>query len=129
MTRRAPEVERLRPWLEEVAKISALVNAISRDGLLDLIARRTAELTEQNFCAVQMRDVTAQRLLIVGSHGLSDRYVATINSDRPIGLVPGSNFYDSPSSRAYRSRSPALASAFRLGVISPADHSQPKRGG
>ncbi|MDX3434163.1 helix-turn-helix domain-containing protein [Streptomyces sp. ME01-18a] len=110
MTRSALEVERLRPWLEAVAEISKLVNAISHDGLLVLIARRTAELTEQDFCAVQMRDVAAQRLLIVGSHGLSDQYVATINSDRPVGLVLGSNFYDSPSSRAYRSRSTVLIS-------------------
>ncbi|MEU7242031.1 helix-turn-helix domain-containing protein [Streptomyces sparsogenes] len=98
------ELDRLRRWSDAVTEITRMVNSDSGAGLLDLIAARTAELTGYDFCSVQLHDAEHQSLLIAGSFGLDPRYVEHVNTDRPIRLRAGDDFYDSPSSRAFRER-------------------------
>ncbi|GGO91838.1 helix-turn-helix domain-containing protein [Wenjunlia tyrosinilytica] len=98
------ELERLRSWSDAVAEITRMVNSDSGAGLLDLIAARTSELTGYDFCSVQLHDAEHQSLLIAGSFGLEPSYVEHVNTDRPIRLRPGDDYYDSPSSRAFRER-------------------------
>ncbi len=102
MTADPSEVHRLRRWSDAVLEIGRLVNADDQDGLLDRIAAHTAQLTGYDFCAVQLHDAENGRLLIAGSYGLDAEYIRHVNTDRPIRLSPGDDFYESPSSRAIR---------------------------
>ncbi|WP_177212861.1 helix-turn-helix domain-containing protein [Geodermatophilus ruber] len=101
-----PPTAELSSWLDAIAEITRAAN---RDApladLLDLIAGTTARLTGYGFCAVFVADFERQALLIKGSYGLSQEYIATINARTPIPLRAGETG-EGPSSRAYRAQRP-----------------------
>jgi sugar diacid utilization regulator len=103
---RSPSVSELARWLQAVAQISAAVNTNEPLGnVLDAVAETTCRLLRYDFSAVLLVDEAHERLLITGAHGLSESYIASVNSERPFRLGPGP-YGEGPSSRAFRSREP-----------------------
>ena len=93
-------------WLQAVAQISAAVNTNEALGnVLDAVAETPCRLLGYDFSAVLLVDEARERLLIKGAHGLSESYIASINSERPFRLGPGP-YGEGPSSRAFRTREP-----------------------
>lgn len=93
-------------WLDAGAEISRGVNReLPLEDLLNLIAGATCNLTGYGFCAILVEDVARSNLVIRGSYGLSQDYIAAINARRPIAIQPG-NTAAGPSSRAFRSQRP-----------------------
>lgn len=89
-------------WLQAVAQISAAVNTNEPLGnVLDAVAATPCRLLGYDFSAVLLVDEARERLLIKGAHGLSESYIATINSERPFRLGHGP-YGEGPSSRAFR---------------------------
>ncbi|MEV4009007.1 GAF domain-containing protein [Nonomuraea angiospora] len=96
----------LRSWLAAVSALTAAVNAGRglRD-VLDLVAATARELLGLDFCGVLVPDPAERNLVIAGWSGLTEEYVARVNSDRPVRLEAGASG-GAPSSRAYRSGRP-----------------------
>jgi DNA-binding PucR family transcriptional regulator len=107
VSERLPSVSsELGRWLQGVAHISAAVNTKEPLGnVLDAVAETTCRLLRYDFSAVLLVDEAHERLLITGAHGLSESYIASVNSERPFRLGPGP-YGEGPSSRAFRSREP-----------------------
>lgn len=98
--------QELVAWLDAGAEITRGVNrGLPLEDLLNLIAGATCNLTGYDFCAIMVEDVTQSKLVIRGSYGLSQDYIAAINARRPISIRPG-NTSTGPSSRAFRSQRP-----------------------
>ncbi|MFC5751471.1 helix-turn-helix domain-containing protein [Actinomadura rugatobispora] len=96
----------LRRWLDAVGALTAAVN--SGRGLrevLDLIAETARSLLGLDFCGVLVPDAAGRNLVIAGWSGLTEEYVARVNSDRPVRLETGARG-GAPSSRAFRSGRP-----------------------
>ena len=101
-----PASAELSSWLDAIAEITrAAGRGGPLDELVDLIAGATARLTGYDFCAVFVADAARQALLIQGSYGLSQRYVDTLNAEKPIPIRAG-DAGEGPSSRAFRSQRP-----------------------
>ncbi|MFF4624106.1 helix-turn-helix domain-containing protein [Nonomuraea jabiensis] len=100
------DVTELRSWLAAVSALTAAVNAGRglRD-VLDLVAATARELLGLDFCGVLVPDPAERNLVIAGWSGLTEEYVARVNSDRPVRLEAGASG-GAPSSRAYRSGRP-----------------------
>ncbi|MBE1585349.1 helix-turn-helix domain-containing protein [Nonomuraea angiospora] len=96
----------LRSWLAAVSALTAAVNAGRglRD-VLDLVAATARELLGLDFCGVLVPDPAERNLVIAGWSGLTEEYVARVNSDRPVRLEADASG-GAPSSRAYRSGRP-----------------------
>ncbi|WP_020659913.1 helix-turn-helix domain-containing protein [Amycolatopsis benzoatilytica] len=97
----------LRAWLGAIGTLTSAVN--SGRGLrevLDLVASTARQLLGLDFCGVLVPDAGERNLVIAGWSGLSDTYVARVNSDHPVRLEDGPDS-GAPSSRAYRSGRPA----------------------
>ncbi|MGW6502565.1 helix-turn-helix domain-containing protein [Nonomuraea angiospora] len=96
----------LRSWLAAVSALTAAVNAGRglRD-VLDLVAATARELLGLDFCGVLVPDPAERNLVIAGWSGLTEEYVARVNSDRPVRLEADASG-GAPSSRAYRSGLP-----------------------
>ncbi|MET7336708.1 GAF domain-containing protein [Nonomuraea sp. NPDC005650] len=96
----------LRSWLAAVSALTAAVNAGRglRD-VLDLVAATARELLGLDFCGVLVPDAAERNLVIAGWSGLTEEYVARVNSDRPVRLEADASG-GAPSSRAYRSGRP-----------------------
>jgi DNA-binding PucR family transcriptional regulator len=93
-------------WLQAVALISAAVNTNEPLGnVLDAVAATPCRLLGYDFSAVLLVDEARERLLIKGAHGLSESYIASINSERPFRLGHGP-YGEGPSSRAFQTREP-----------------------
>jgi DNA-binding PucR family transcriptional regulator len=105
---RAPGSPDFTHWLRGVLE---LARAAGRDeplqSLFDMVARTAAELTQADACAVQIVTEDASSLHIEGQVGLSKDYLTRVNADDLISLNPSSPFFESPSSRAWRSGSVA----------------------
>ncbi|MEU6644472.1 GAF domain-containing protein [Saccharomonospora sp. NPDC046836] len=104
------EDEDLRAWLTAIGTLTSAVN--SERGLrdvLDLVASTARELLALDFCGVLVPDADETNLVIAGWSGLSETYVARINTDRPVRLG-GDARSEAPSSRAYRSGQPCAVS-------------------
>lgn len=96
----------LQAWLDAIAEIARAVNrSLPLDDLLDLIAGTTCHLTGYDFCSVLLEDRARECLVIQGSYGLSQAYVAEVNARAPILIRPGA-LGEGPSSRAFRSQRP-----------------------
>ncbi|WP_431931268.1 helix-turn-helix domain-containing protein [Nonomuraea jabiensis] len=100
------DVTELRSWLAAVSALTAAVNAGRglRD-VLDLVAATARELLGLDFCGVLVPDPAERNLVIAGWSGLTEEYVARVNSDRPVRLEADASG-GAPSSRAYRSGRP-----------------------
>lgn len=98
--------QELVAWLDAGAEITRGVNrGLPLEDLLNLIAGATCNLTGYDFCAIMVEDVTRSKLVIRGSYGLSQDYIAAINARRPISIRPNSTSA-APSGRAFRSQRP-----------------------
>ncbi|GLY87031.1 helix-turn-helix domain-containing protein [Actinoallomurus iriomotensis] len=100
------EAPGLRRWLAAVSALTAAVNAGTglRD-VLDLVAATAKELLGLDFCGVLVPDAAERTLVIAGWSGLTEEYVARVNSDRPVPLEADATG-GAPSSRAFRSARP-----------------------
>lgn len=100
------EAPELRKWLAAISALTAAVNAGRglRD-VLDLIAATARELLGLDFCGVLVPDAAERNLVIAGWSGLTEEYVARVNSDRPVRLQADATG-GAPSSRAFRSGRP-----------------------
>jgi GAF domain-containing protein/sugar diacid utilization regulator len=100
------DASELRSWLAAVSALTAAVNAGRglRD-VLDLVAATARELLGLDFCGVLVPDPAERNLVIAGWSGLTEEYVARVNSDRPVRLEADASG-GAPSSRAYRSGRP-----------------------
>ncbi|MGV9385399.1 helix-turn-helix domain-containing protein [Nonomuraea sp. NPDC003707] len=104
----------LRSWLAAVSALTAAVNAGRglRD-VLDLVAATARELLGLDFCGVLVPDPAERNLVIAGWSGLTEEYVARVNSDRPVRLEADASG-GAPSSRAYRSGRPCAVADISL---------------
>jgi sugar diacid utilization regulator len=101
-------VSELGPWLQAVAQISAAVNTVKPLGnVLNTVAETTCDLLNYEFSAVFLADAKQERLLIQGSHGLSQAYVDSLNTNKPIRIGHGP-FGEGASSRAFRGHRPIV---------------------
>ncbi|MGO4807159.1 helix-turn-helix domain-containing protein [Arthrobacter sp. 2MCAF15] len=92
--------ELLRGWLKALASVGSAVNrGISKNDLLNMVAKTACELMGYDFCSVTVPDAASAVLLIEGSHGLSDDYIRNVNATHPIRLQGTS--LPSPSSQAF----------------------------
>ncbi|WP_201274506.1 GAF domain-containing protein [Mycolicibacterium sp. CH28] len=92
----------LLTWLDALGVLSAAATADADvDQVLNLVADTARTLLGFDFCGVLVPDPPRRRLRIAGWSGLSDDYVARVNSDRPIQLDS-----TSPSSRAFHTGMP-----------------------
>ncbi|GAA4711694.1 helix-turn-helix domain-containing protein [Pseudonocardia yuanmonensis] len=96
----------LRTWLAAIGALTAAVNAGRglRD-VLDLVAATARTLLGLDFCGVLVPDAAERNLVIAGWSGLTEEYVARVNSDRPVRLEADASG-GAPSSRAFRSGRP-----------------------
>ncbi|RSD11834.1 helix-turn-helix domain-containing protein [Amycolatopsis eburnea] len=104
----------LHTWLAAIGTLTSAVN--SGRGLrevLNLIASTARQLLGLDFCGVLVPDAGETALVIAGWSGLSDTYVARVNSDHPVRLETDAHS-GAPSSRAYRSGRPAAVSDISL---------------
>lgn len=96
----------MRRWLAGVGAIAAAVNETTPlPDLMDLIARTACELTGYEAGAVLLTSNARSSLVISGSSGLSDEYVAQVNERHTIGLKSGP-LASGPSSRAFLTAQP-----------------------
>lgn len=79
--------------------------SLSLPHLLDLIAETACQLTGHEASGVLLADDDRRQLVISGSHGLSEEYVAAVNDRHTIALGSGP-LADGPSSRAFVDRRP-----------------------
>jgi sugar diacid utilization regulator/GAF domain-containing protein len=98
--------DELRDWLGAVGALTAAVNAGRglRD-VLDLVAATARDLLGLDFCGVLVPDAAERNLVMAGWSGLTEEYVARVNSDRPVRLEADAES-GAPSSRAFRSGRP-----------------------
>ena len=100
----------LRAWLAAIGTLTSAVNAgRGLREVLDLVASTARQLLGLDFCGVLVPDAAERNLVIAGWSGLSDTYVARVNSDHPVRLEADAHS-GAPSSRAYRSGRPAAVS-------------------
>lgn len=92
----------LRTWLSAIGTLSAAVNS-EQDlkSMLNLVARTAQDLLELSFCAVMLPDPDQEYLMIEGSSGIPDQYIARINTERPI-RIEADPVEEAPASRAFR---------------------------
>ncbi|MFF5261860.1 helix-turn-helix domain-containing protein [Actinomadura viridis] len=96
----------LRRWLDAVGALTAAVNSgLGLRDVLDLIAETARTLLALDFCGVLVPDAAERNLVIAGWSGLTEEYVARVNSDRPVRLEADADG-GAPSSRAFRSGRP-----------------------
>lgn len=92
----------LRSWLSAIGALSEAVNAeLDLQSMLNLVARTAQDLLELSFCAVMLPDPEQEYLMIEGSSGIPDEYIARINTDRPIRIA-AAGIEEAPASRAFR---------------------------
>jgi len=96
-----PDAE-LVTWLSALRELSsASTSAGDLRHVLDLVAETARSLLGYDFCGVLTPDADGEALVIMGWSGLSDEYVARVNTDRPVRLGSGS-----PSSQAFETGQP-----------------------
>ncbi|MEV7966612.1 helix-turn-helix domain-containing protein [Sphaerisporangium sp. NPDC088356] len=97
------ESGQLVEWMRSMIEIARAVSeGMPLAPLFTLVAETAASLTRSTACAVQMADPSGTCLLIVGHAGLSGDYIERVNTNANISLEEGSPYFNSPSSRAYR---------------------------
>ncbi|WP_435120718.1 GAF domain-containing protein [Amycolatopsis thermoflava] len=104
------EASELREWLGAIGALTAAVNA--GQGLrevLDLVAATARELLGLDFCGVLVPDAARANLVIAGWSGLTEAYVARVNSDRPVRIEATADV-GAPSSQAFLSGRPCAVS-------------------
>jgi sugar diacid utilization regulator len=90
-------------WLDAVSQLSKAVNdEMPLDEFFALAASIGANLPEAAACAIQLASRSGTHLLFKGTSGLSNRYIDSVVSSKQISLAPGTEYFDSPSSRCYR---------------------------
>lgn len=93
-------------WMQAVIDIAKEAGADKPlEALFDLVAATAARLTNTPASALQIASADGVCLRIEGHKGLSAEYVERVNREKMIALEPGSPYYLSPSSQAYRTGS------------------------
>lgn len=90
-------------WLNAVSQLSrAVSDEMPLDEFFMLAASIGANLPGAAACAIQLASRSGTHLIFKGISGLSTRYVESVVSSKQISLTPGSEYFDSPSSRCFR---------------------------
>jgi sugar diacid utilization regulator len=90
-------------WLNAVSQLSrAVSNEMPLDEFFTLAASIGANLPGVSACAIQLASRSGTHLVFKGTSGLSSRYVDRVVNAKQISLTPGSEYFDSPSSRCFR---------------------------
>ncbi|HEY2223967.1 helix-turn-helix domain-containing protein [Actinomycetospora sp.] len=93
----------LRTWLGAVTELARAVKlAEPLEVLLGRVAEQACTLIGFDFGAVMLTDPTGERLLVRGSHGLSEAYVERLNTDVALRLHTPDPGVDAPAARAVR---------------------------
>lgn len=96
------DVEGRREWARAA---SDLVQAVNGDeqvpGVISRIAAHALGLLELDMCAVMMPNEVQDRLLVVGSAGLSDTYIRRLHSEAPLRVDRTGASRPSPSVDAF----------------------------
>lgn len=93
----------LRTWLGAVTDLARAVKvAEPLEVLLGRVAENACTLIGFDFGAVMLSDPSGERLLVQGSHGLSEAYVGRLNTDVALRLDTPDPGVDAPAARAVR---------------------------
>lgn len=93
-------------WLSAVFSLArAAAEEVSLPLLFERVAATAAALTDATAAAVQIVADDGEFMRIEAHVGLSADYLDQVNDRRLISLDPGSPYFDSPSSQAYRTGS------------------------
>lgn len=93
----------LGTWLGAVTELARAVKvAEPLEVLLGRVAENACTLIGFDFGAVMLIDPVGERLLVQGSHGLSEAYVGRLNTDVALRLETPDPGVDAPAARAVR---------------------------